>query len=165
VNRAPGRPKRRHHVLCIDDNEDGVAVRRSILEHWGYYAMTAPDGDAGLRAMEAHVFDLLIVDYSLPGKNGEEIARVVRQRWPEVRIVMLSGHSDIPDSAMQTIDAFLGKGEPGAHLQSLLAHLLGSVQSTIVKPAERSTCKLTRKAVVSVKRNPRLRISGRGVSG
>jgi two-component system, cell cycle sensor histidine kinase and response regulator CckA len=90
-------------VLVIDDEE---AVRRTaarVLERAGYEVEQAPTGEAGVaRAREAAVpFDLVIVDFTMPGMNGIETLAAIRGFEPDLRAVLLSGYheADLPRGA------------------------------------------------------------------
>lgn len=60
----------------------------------GYALKEAEDGEEALKLLEAEPFDLLITDIRMPAVNGLELSRRVRERWPELTIVMLTGHAD-----------------------------------------------------------------------
>ena len=78
-------------VLCVDDNADGLAVRKALLEAKGYETFTASDGPTGIALAEKHSFDLVVLDYQMPGMNGEEVALALKTRHPHLPIILLSG--------------------------------------------------------------------------
>jgi len=55
--------------------------------------------------------DLVLLDYAMPEINGEQVATIMRRIKPGVRIVMLSGASNIPKDVLGQVDAFIQKGE------------------------------------------------------
>ena len=83
---------RKRRALVV---EDDVLVRMAIvdmLEVAGHGAAEAANGEAALGQLEGeHGFDVLISDISLPGISGEELAARVQRRWPDIRIVLVSG--------------------------------------------------------------------------
>jgi signal transduction histidine kinase len=81
------------HLLVIDDSEDDRAFCRRTLSRvaGGYDIDEAEDGDSGLAKMEERAFDCVLLDYSLPGRNGVEVLKRVRARHPHVPVVMLTG--------------------------------------------------------------------------
>lgn len=82
-----------------------------MLEQFGCEAITAPDGAAALQLLASQSIDLMLIDYHLAdGETGEEIAREVRQRWPKVPMIMLTGDSKLPDSAIAAVDEVIIKG-------------------------------------------------------
>ena len=64
-----------------------------LLEDSGYGVAFAVDGPAGLKALkEEGPFDLLLLDFAMPGMTGSEVARIVRNRNPEQQILMMTGY-------------------------------------------------------------------------
>jgi DNA-binding response OmpR family regulator len=85
-----------------------------------YEVITASSGRIGLRLLERHPVQLVILDYAMPEMNGAAVAREIRRTHPHVPIVMVSGHLDVPKHAVSTVDAFVEKGQPPT---VLLGHL------------------------------------------
>jgi CheY-like chemotaxis protein len=67
-------------ILCIDDNRAGLAIRKLLLEHQGYSVLTAEDGVIGLSLLERHPVDAVVLDYRMPGMDGDAVAQIIRQR-------------------------------------------------------------------------------------
>ena len=89
-------------ILVIDDDETTRHVLRAILEREGYTVLDAPDGDKGIRQYQENPTDLVITDIIMPGKEGIETIRDLRQEFPNVKIVAISGGGRIgPDSYLQ----------------------------------------------------------------
>jgi PAS domain S-box-containing protein len=81
-------------VLVIDDDKDMLRVISDSLEMLGYSVAEATNGVSGLRVFEEFDPDLVIVDFAMPGMNGAEVARAVRDRRPTMPIIFASGYSD-----------------------------------------------------------------------
>lgn len=79
------------NVLLVDDNRDGLLVRRSLLEELGYHVQVARNGEEGLKLFESSNFDVVVTDYKMPRMNGVEFIELVRKRNPNARIILLSG--------------------------------------------------------------------------
>ena len=79
------------HILLIDDNRDGLLVRRSLLEEIGCRVQIASTGEEGLRLFQAGTFDVVVTDYRMPRMNGAEVIERIRQLDPTARIILLSG--------------------------------------------------------------------------
>jgi len=81
-------------VLVVEDND---ALRRVILRQLsslGYRVLEAKQADAALRVMEKKSVDVLLTDIVMPGgKDGIELARQARQRWPMIAVIFSSGFS------------------------------------------------------------------------
>ncbi len=67
-----------HTVLCVDDEPVGLEVRRMLLERAGYKVFTALDGPAGLEIFAREPIEAVVLDFSMPGMNGGEVASNMR---------------------------------------------------------------------------------------
>ena len=112
-------------VLCIDDNQDVLECERAFLETFGYTVLTAPSGSKGLELASIHSVDVVIVDYFMPEMNGPEIALEMRLLRPQARIIMLSAAADVPEQALQLVDAFIVKDRLASQLLPAIAQLHG----------------------------------------
>lgn len=115
-------------ILCIDDQADGLVVRKLFLEAFGFGVMVANSGRQGLEILghNSNSVDALLLDYRMPEMDGEAVAREVRLSRPELPIVMLSGYvQDIPERVHRLVNAFVSKGSPPAELLGVLNDLLG----------------------------------------
>ena len=82
------------HILIVDDNRDGLLVRRSLLEEIGYRVQIAGNGEEGLKLFEHHPFEVVVTDYKMPHMNGVELIERLRRVNPNARVVLLSGFVD-----------------------------------------------------------------------
>ncbi len=81
-------------ILLVDDNRDGLVVRKSLLEEVGYSVTIATNGDEALRLFESCPFDVVVTDYRMPRMNGAELIERLRKLNPNIRVVLLSGFVD-----------------------------------------------------------------------
>ena len=79
------------NILLVDDNRDGLLVRRSVLEELGYGVSVARNGEEGLKLFESAKFDVVVTDYRMPRMNGAELIQRIRKLNPNARIILLSG--------------------------------------------------------------------------
>jgi CheY-like chemotaxis protein len=112
-------------VLCIDDNEDMLDCEKAFLESFGYGVLTAPSGGKGLELASIYSVDVVIVDYSMPGMSGLEVAIEMRRLRPQAPIIMLSGAGDVPEQALKCVDAFVAKDRLASELLPAIAQLHG----------------------------------------
>jgi len=81
-------------ILLIDDNRDGLLVRRSLLEELGYRVEIADNSEEGLKLFEADSFGIVVADYKMPRINGVELIQRIRRVNPNIRVILLSGFVD-----------------------------------------------------------------------
>jgi signal transduction histidine kinase len=82
-------------ILVADDDPD---IRMSLCERlrWlGHEVVTAGDGQAALAAVEAHALDLAFLDVSMPRLNGIEALKLIRKRWPNLPVVVVTAYGTI----------------------------------------------------------------------
>ena len=116
-------------LLCIDDREEGLAIRKLFLETYGYDVLTAPNGKLGLEVLNKRSIDGVILDYRMPDMDGGAVATQIRRVNPKIPIVLLSGYpSEIPDRVRHLADAFVLKGRPPGELLSALERSVGRGQ-------------------------------------
>ena len=85
-------------ILIVDDEPAVQATIRLILERAGHSVVTAGDGRNGLASFAAAAFDLLFLDIFMPGMDGLETMRRVRQQQPLIPIIIISGNLTPSDS-------------------------------------------------------------------
>jgi CheY-like chemotaxis protein len=80
-------------ILVIDDSEDDRFLYKRCLQKSGtsYTVVETANGEDGLARIEAEPFACVLLDYSLPGRNGVEILKRIRSKHPFVPVVMLTG--------------------------------------------------------------------------
>jgi CheY-like chemotaxis protein len=118
-------PQDGHVVLCVDDEVVGLQVRKLILERSGYTVLTALDGPTGLSIFNDQAVDAVVLDYSMPGMHGGEVAAKMRECKPHVPILLLSAYMGLPSEVTDLVNVYMTKGE-GAPM--LLQKLKGLFQ-------------------------------------
>src|SRR5260370_38731993 len=89
-------------ILIIDDE---AAIRESLqtlLELEGYRVEIAEDGEEGLARIATEPFDVALLDYALPGRNGLEILAHIRDRDPQLAVIMITPFGTV-ENAVHTI--------------------------------------------------------------
>jgi CheY-like chemotaxis protein len=117
-------PAGEHLILCVDDEMVGLEVRRILLERAGYRVLTAEDGNKGLELFASEPVTAVVLDYAMPGMNGAEVARTMRQTKPGVPILMLSAYTVLPAEVTRIVDLAMTKGEGAPALLEKLGSLL-----------------------------------------
>jgi CheY-like chemotaxis protein len=78
-------------ILVVDDNPDHLKGFRVLLETGGYSVVECKSGKEALTALGKKKFDLMTLDLSMPDVDGFEVLRVVRSKYPELKVVVVSG--------------------------------------------------------------------------
>ena len=85
-------------ILLVDDNAIQAATRKAILTKSGLRVVIAGGGEAALKMLAEDEFAdqiaLIITDHLMPGMNGPEFVRRLRERLPQTQVVVLSGLPD-----------------------------------------------------------------------
>jgi two-component system, NtrC family, nitrogen regulation response regulator NtrX len=82
-------------ILIIDDEPGIRTVLRDVLEDEGYTVLAAEDGIQGLTEMATTTVDLVFLDVWLPSMGGMEVLKRMREQFPDVGVIMISGHANI----------------------------------------------------------------------
>lgn len=101
------RPKKT--ILCVDDNEQALAVRKFLLETRGYRVVTAVSAHDAIEIFRNGGIDLVLGDLIMPQMDGNEMVQRMKEITPEVPMMLLSGTVKAFDRACHA-DAFLPKG-------------------------------------------------------
>ena len=100
-------------ILLIDDNRHGMIARSDHLQSKGFEVKTAASGAGGLRAFDEDEFAVVVTDYKMPKMGGREVLQAIRDRRPQVPVVILSGCVEqlgLKEELSQIADAVLFKG-------------------------------------------------------
>jgi DNA-binding NtrC family response regulator len=120
VNRKPV-------ILCVDDEDNPLVLRKLVLEKAGYEVVTAHSADEALRVMDTQSIDLVVSDHLMPRVTGVELAQAVKARHLKTPIILISGVNDIPTDA-DFADAFLSKVEGPDKLCKEVASVLNAAR-------------------------------------
>jgi len=79
-------------VLIVDDEERFRRTTETILRKRGFAVRSASDGLKALDTLGRESFDVVVLDLKMPGKDGNEILREMKQRHPDLQVILLTGH-------------------------------------------------------------------------
>jgi len=90
-------------ILIIDDEFEIRESLQTLLELEGYSVETAADGEEGLSQIAQRPYDLVLLDFALPDRNGIEILHDIRERAPELAVIMITAYGTVENAvnAMQ----------------------------------------------------------------
>nr|WP_198157657.1 response regulator [Methylobacterium nodulans] len=115
--------RRRARILVVDDDPQVRHVTASFLSGFGYDAIEVPGAEAALARLGAEPFDLVVADLAMPGMTGLDLAEAVRERWPALPFLIVTGHAEaarIPH-AYAVLEKPFPSTELGARVATLLA--------------------------------------------
>ncbi len=101
------KPKRT--ILCVDDNEQSLSIRKVMLETRGYRVVTATNGEQALNLFRDGGVDLLLSDLIMPGIDGHKLVEEVKALSPQTPAILFSGKIRVYDRDTRA-DVFLPKG-------------------------------------------------------
>jgi DNA-binding NtrC family response regulator len=82
-------------ILVVDDESEIREGLEILLKGEGYGVASAESGESGLAKLEEHPFDLLLLDVSLPDRNGLDMLKEIRRRDPDLSIVLITAYGSI----------------------------------------------------------------------
>ncbi len=82
-------------ILLVDDEEQFVEVLAERLEARNFDVRRASSGDEAISKLEEKESDVVVLDVLMPGKDGVQTLKEIKQLWPIVEVIMLTGHATV----------------------------------------------------------------------
>lgn len=95
-------------ILCVDDEEIPLLLRKCVLQKAGYEVITARSGQEALSMIETSAVDLVLCDYLMPLMNGAELTVQIKANRPTLPVILLSGVNELP-AGSDFADSFISK--------------------------------------------------------
>ena len=86
-------------VLIVDDEADAGEILRLRLARRGLVPAVASSGEEALEYLGANPVDIVLLDVKMPGMDGFEVLGRIKKKWPELSVIILSGHADMDAAA------------------------------------------------------------------
>ena len=112
------------HVLVVDDQSEVREVCGLMLRMEGHTVAQAKDGIEALDLFAKDRFDLVMIDFLMPGMSGCDLAAKLKQVAPSQRILMITGHAREVGASQKHVDAILLKPFSLVELRQVFAQLL-----------------------------------------
>jgi CheY-like chemotaxis protein len=96
-------------ILCVDDNDQLLSIRKVILETRGYRVMSCANGREALDVFKGGGIDLVLTDLAMPEMDGSELIEQIKKLSPETPAILFSGKIRIYERSNRA-DVFLPKG-------------------------------------------------------
>lgn len=114
-------------ILCIDDDPGVLEIHKALLGSKGYTVLTAPDGPSGIALARNHPIDAVILDFNMPGMDGNQVAQFLMKEHPTIPVVVWSGCVDeLPECLRWYADVLLQKGDEPDGLLVAIEKLIGN---------------------------------------
>ena len=97
-------------ILCVDDEPAVLHPLEIMLKRQGFHVVTAQDGNSAIEVFRQIKFDAVILDYSMPGMSGGEVARILRQENQNIPIILHTGYKELDDPLLVNVTCTLPKG-------------------------------------------------------
>jgi DNA-binding NtrC family response regulator len=81
------------NILIVDDERIVLDSCKRVLEADGYSVTLATSADKALESMSAEAFSLILMDIKMPGRDGMSLMREVKEKWPDVPVIIMSGYA------------------------------------------------------------------------
>lgn len=102
--------QRKAVILCVDDEDNPLVLRKLVLQKAGYDVLTASSGKEALELTASRSVDLVLSDHLMPGMNGTELAQQIKAQHPDLPIILISGVNELPTGST-IANAFVSKIE------------------------------------------------------
>lgn len=83
------------HLLLVDDESEFKEVMQRHLGQAGIRLSVSACCSDALRLLDRHQVDVVIMDMNMPGMNGIQCLRKVKERWPQIEVLILTGHASV----------------------------------------------------------------------
>lgn len=141
-------------ILLVEDNPANLELMSYLLRSFGYLAVKAADGGAGLEAARTEAFDLIVCDVHMPGIDGYEVARRLKadpalRHVPLVAVTALAMVGDRDKVLAAGFDGYIAKPiDPETFVREVEAYLRSDRRDAVINPAAPVTAAASRPAVL-----------------
>ena len=88
-------PEAGREVLLVEDEKRLRDMLNTVVHEMLFRCTCVGSAEAALRHLEQKPFDIILLDLNLPGMNGMELFNILHKRWPEIRVIVLTGYGDL----------------------------------------------------------------------
>src|SRR6516225_4118494 len=123
------KPKRT--ILCVDDNEQALSIRKVMLETRGYRVLACNSGEEALERFRKGGVDLVLTDLVMPGLDGTRLIEEIKNLSPQTPAILLSGKVGIYDPAelLERVRVLLVRKRGPKRAQSRIERAAGRISA------------------------------------
>lgn len=108
-------------IMLVDDEERFLQTTKKMITKSGYDALTATSGEECLKILEDELVHVVILDVKMPGMDGVETLKHIKQRHPMVEVIMLTGHGTAESAVLGLKSGATDYLTKPANIEDLLA--------------------------------------------
>jgi CheY-like chemotaxis protein len=97
-----------------------LRIRKASLEGLGYVVTTALSAPDAITILENIVVTAVLLDYKQEGLDAQAVASHIKQRFPNIRVILLSAYTDLPQGMLRIVDEYVTKTEPVERLREVI---------------------------------------------
>ena len=98
-------------VLCINDLPQTFELRKNVLESHGYCVKIASSGHTAMKLLDNEPVAAVLLEYKQEGMDPEAVAWQIKQRFPNLPIILLSAYAEMPERILWLVDEYVMKSE------------------------------------------------------
>jgi two-component system response regulator QseB len=98
-------------LLCTDDLPPALELRKATLESQGYSVKLASNGYDAMKTLEESPVAVVLLEYKQEGMDAEAVACHIKQRFPNLPIILLSAYAEMPERILWLVDDYVMKSE------------------------------------------------------
>jgi DNA-binding NtrC family response regulator len=124
-------------LLCIDDRPQMLEIRKATLEAHGYHVQLASSAYSVMKMLENTSVVAVLLEYKQEGMDAEAVASHIKQRFPNLPIILLSAYSEMPERILWLVDEYVMKSEMPEGLVSIIELMHKRVPCSTERPQRR----------------------------
>ena len=121
-------------VLCIDNRPQVLELRKATLESHGYRVEIASSSYSAIQMLAEMSVAAVLLEYRQEGMDAEAVAYHLRQRFPNLPIILLSAYFEMPERILWLVDAYVMKSELPEGLVRVIERVARPTNTNAARP-------------------------------